>query len=99
LKAWWLARKCSKRYQGLDIHLNYWLYVWTNIGLKYWGIKEEDFDIHSVGEFFYFNLLAQKIGPSKEQLLEKQKRGGEKIEIQARYTRKALKRLLETKQK
>ena len=98
LKAWWLTRKCSKRYLGLDIHLNYWLYVWTNIGLKYWGIKEEDFDIHSVGEDFDFNLLVQEIRPSKGQPLEKQKRGEEKTEVQARYTRRALKRLLETKQ-
>jgi hypothetical protein len=51
-----------------------------------------------VGEDFDFNLLTQENRPSKGQPLEKQKRGEEKTEIQARYTRKALKRLLETKQ-
>ncbi|MEE2708832.1 MAG: radical SAM protein [Gemmatimonadota bacterium] len=99
LKAWWLVRNCSKRYQGLRSHFNYWVYVWSNIGLKYWGLKEEDFDIHSVGEDFDINVLAQDIETPTGQTLTKPKRGEEKTELQERYTRKALNRLLGTKRK
>jgi radical SAM superfamily enzyme YgiQ (UPF0313 family) len=99
LKGWWLVKKSSKRLKGLDTHFNYWVYVWTNIGLKYWGLKVDDFDIHSVDEDFDIALLTKDTSGVDEENQGPRKRGEEKTEVQARYTRKALQRLLETKQK
>lgn len=49
LQGWRLVRRLSGRRSGLDIHFRYWLYVWTNIALKYQGLAAEDFLLSSVG--------------------------------------------------
>lgn len=49
-RGWWSVRRLSRRRRGLAIHFRYWLYVWTNIAIKYQGLSAEDFLLSSVGQ-------------------------------------------------
>lgn len=98
LKAWWLLKTASRSHPGLDIHFNYWVYVWTNIGLKYWGLRESDFGLHSVGEDFDFMTLVDG-APAGNVSRETLKKGDAKTAHQARYTNEALKQLVEERAK
>jgi len=93
LRAWWLLRKASRRYAGLNINFNYWVYVWTNIGLKYWRLREQDFRLHSVDKNFDIaRLLDATSAPADD---KKHKQGDTKVAHQARYTNRALKMLVD----
>ena len=98
LKAWILLKRFSRQYRGLNIHFNYWVYVWTNIGLKYWGLTKADFSIHTVGPDFDLAALLDGLSSDTKQDKETLLRGDEKADTQARYTNQALKRLVEEKQ-
>ncbi len=97
LKAWRLLKKCSRRYPGLAIHFNYWSYVWTNMGLKYWGIKEQDFRLHSVGKDFDLTKLVEATEPIAKTSPEVLRRGDARVADQARFTNQALKILVQSK--
>lgn len=97
LKAWRLLRRYSRRYPGLEIHFNYWLYVWTNMGLKYWGITEQDFRLHSVGKDFDLTRLLDAAGPVEKSSGEVLRRGDPRVGDQARFTNQALRILVESK--
>ena len=99
IRAWLLYRKHAPRLKGLAVHFNYWIYVWTNIGIKYWGLKESDFLLHSVGRDFDFrSLLNYDVGEQKVST-ETLKRGDEKVAHQSRFTNKALQMLVTERQK
>ena len=95
LKAWWLTKRLSRRIAGLDVHFNYWGYVWMNMGLKYWNLREGDIQLHSVGQDFDFAKLAEL--PVVEDDREAKMRGDKKTVAQARLTGQALKSLVESR--
>lgn len=92
-QAWWLTQRSKRQGINLDINFNYWVYVWTNIGLKYWGVSERDFDIKSVSADFDMARLI----PSGSAMGEGGERaqGDEKVLQQSRYTNQALKQLVD----
>ena len=97
LKARKLTKQVAKQGYKLDINFNYWAYVWTNIGLKYWGVGRKDFDLKSVPADFDFNSLlnveALRTAPEGAHA----ETGNEKTEQQARYTNKALADLVKSR--
>jgi hypothetical protein len=95
LKARRLTKSAAAKGFSLDINFNYWVYVWTNIGLKYWGLKRSDFDIESVGQDFDFSLLLGDATANSESSVESRKRGDVKSTQQARYTNQALEKIIQ----
>jgi radical SAM superfamily enzyme YgiQ (UPF0313 family) len=100
LKAWWLTKKVG--WQGFDVEMSYkfWGYFWTNIALKYQGLKASDLKLYSVDEDFDFNRLMEGTAAEEEignTVLSRQ-RGDVKSTQQARVTNQALKKLVEKKQ-
>ena len=93
VKAYALLQRRLRQYPGLGAHFFYWVYAWTNIALKYEGIREAHFLLHSVEQDFDDARLAP-VAPNKESRLA-QIRDGVKVDVQARYTNRALTRLLE----
>ena len=96
LKAFVLVRRSLDEHPGLGAHFFYWIYAWTNIALKYEGLREEDFALHSVERDFDVAKLAP-VEPTVESL-SSQVKDGIKVETQARFTNRALKRLFEERQ-
>jgi radical SAM superfamily enzyme YgiQ (UPF0313 family) len=94
IKARNIAKKAAQNGFELDINFNYWAYVWTNIGLKYWGLKESDFDVNSVNENFDFKTLLGDETEIPESSIETRKRGDVKSSQQARFTNQALEKLV-----
>ena len=86
-------KRMSRNVPGLAIHFNYWVYVWTNIGLKYWGLKERDIALHSVGKDFDFNTLIETAATESARVGA----DGPKVKQQARLTNQALKQVVEDK--
>jgi hypothetical protein len=78
-----LARELPK-YPGLSAHFLYWIYAWSNIGLKYEGLTRDDFALHSVGPDYSESLL---VALPRSNGAEK---GGTKNAAQARFTNRAL---------
>ena len=71
----------------------YWLYAWTNLALKYEGLTERDFDLHSVGEHFDLS----KLMPHRHaaELKDQEQRDGVKATTQSKFTDRALRHLVE----
>jgi hypothetical protein len=90
--AWRHRRECPDS----AAYFFYWVYWWTNIALKYDGLREEDLALHSVGRDFDWTQLAL-IQPSIESR-RRQAQAGVKVEAQLRFTTRALKRLSEQAQ-
>ncbi len=95
LKAWWFTRSCKKRYPGLGLHFNYWVYIWTNIGIKYDGLNKQDFAIYSVGKDFDIKAATRKEIDKKSAPAVAHVKGDAKGSHQERYTKQALERLVE----
>jgi len=93
LRAWLMMKRLSRKIPGLAIHFNYWVYVWTNIGLKYWGLKERDIALNSVAEDFDISTLigTEPAEPTRANA------DGPKVKQQARLTNQALKQVVEDK--
>jgi radical SAM superfamily enzyme YgiQ (UPF0313 family) len=96
LKALVLVRRSLGEHPGLGAHFFYWIYAWTNIALKYEGLRQEDFALHSVERDFDVAKLAP-IQLTVEHVTS-QVRDGIKVEAQARFTNRALKRLFDERQ-
>ncbi|MDO8527710.1 MAG: DUF4070 domain-containing protein [Deltaproteobacteria bacterium] len=92
-KAGYLAAKNSRKAPGLFTNFFYWLYVWTNMVLKYKGFTPQDFDLNSVGSDFDRAQLAAAGIPSAAERDESLKEGV-KIDVQQRYTQQALQQLV-----
>jgi len=97
LKAYVVLRRSVRAYPGLGAHFFYWVYAWTNIALKYEGLREEDFALHTVGRDFDVARLAP-VALTQESR-NSQIRDGIKVDAQARFTNRALRRLLEERSK
>ncbi len=91
VRAWLMMKRLSRRIPGLAIHFNYWVYVWTNIGLKYWRLRERDIALHSVGKDFDINSLIETATAETKRA----DADGPKVKQQARLTRQALKQVVE----
>lgn len=96
LKGWWLLRQCQRRHPKLSIHFHYWLYVWTNIGLKYWGLAEKDFGLHAIDDAFDVTKLVD-VDNDANAPAEPVKRGDARVSDQLKFTTQALKILVEQK--
>lgn len=94
LKSGTLAAKNSRKAPGIFTNFFYWLYVWTNMVLKYKGFTPKDFDLNSVGSDFNRNQLAAAGIPSDAERAESRKEGV-KVDVQLRYTQQALQQLVE----
>jgi radical SAM superfamily enzyme YgiQ (UPF0313 family) len=96
LRAWRITKRAAKQGYSFNSNFNYWVYVWTNIGLKYWGLKRSDFSIESVGADFNYSLLLDNQNdktPNTQSVTRK--RGEVKSLEQKRYTDRALKNLVD----
>ena len=96
LRGWLLTKQYSRKFSGLSIHFNYWVYVWTNIVLRHKNVKGTDFLLHSVDGNFDYASLVQESETSEinqEGSIEVDDR---KALHQARYTQQALSRLAKT---
>lgn len=91
-KAWLLVKKYAARAPGLSTHFFYWLYVWTNMVLKYKGLKRGDFSLHSVEKNFDVSKITDTASLTKTEI-EESRKDGVKIDIQARFTMQALQQL------
>lgn len=95
LKGWGLTRRYARKRPGLATHFFYWLYVWTNMALKYEGLQWSDFALSSVDATFDRTKAADYAQMSETEREENQKEGV-KAEIQSRYTTQALRKLAQT---
>jgi hypothetical protein len=96
LRALFLVRGRLREYPGLGAHFFYWVYAWTNIALKYKGLKLEHFGLHSVGtDFDVAKLAPVEITEEGRQI---ELRDGVKVAVQARFTNRALKLLVDERQ-
>ena len=96
MRAWRITKRAAKQGYSFNSNFNYWVYVWTNIGLKYWGLKRSDFSIESVGADFNYSLLLDNQNdktPNTQSVTRK--RGEVKSLEQKRYTDRALKSLVD----
>lgn len=91
LKGAALAWRHRRDYPDSPAYFFYWVYWWTNIALKYHGLRERDVALHSVGRTFDRTELAL-VQPSLESR-RRQAQAGVKVEAQLRFTNRALKRL------
>lgn len=89
VKGWWKVRCLSRRIKGLDIHFRYWLYAWTNIGLKYYKLSKDDFLLSSIDKDFDVRSYLRDALRDKP-LSDGQAEGNKKMAMQSRYTRHAL---------
>lgn len=93
LQAWWLTKKCTRQYPGLGLHFNYWVYVWTNMAVKYRGLNIKDFAISSVGADFDISTIIESMGKEGASSDAPHVKGDVKVSHQRRYTEKALRKL------
>ncbi len=94
LKAYRLVLKHHSRYAGLKNHFSMWLFAWSNLLLKYDGLKEEHFRIHSVDASYDMNTMWKELTRTEEGLLPSGlNREGINVAAQSRSTHRALQRL------
>jgi radical SAM superfamily enzyme YgiQ (UPF0313 family) len=93
-RAYALVVANRRRYPGLKNHFTMWLYVWTNLLLKYRGLREEDFRLHSVESGYDLERVWREI-EHVEEGLGTDGRNHENVNVgaQLRSTQKALARL------
>ena len=84
-RAWVILKKASLLRPGLEVHFYFWVYFWSNLGLKYQGVDVRDFSLHAVGKDFDLSALA--VSPVLA-------RGDAKAAHQRRYTQEALRQLV-----
>jgi radical SAM superfamily enzyme YgiQ (UPF0313 family) len=92
LRALRLWQRAEKVRSGFGLHFYFWLYFWTNLGLKYQDLSPADFELHGAPaglgvEEVARDALAALV--SVESLLQ----AGSKPKAQARHTSNALSRL------
>jgi hypothetical protein len=84
-RAWVILKKASRTRPGLEVHFYFWVYFWSNLGLKYQGVGARDFSLHTVGK--EFELSALVASPALA-------RGDAKADHQRRYTQQGLRQLV-----
>ena len=92
LKGKLLTYKLSKKYAGMGVHFNFWVYVWTNMGMKNSDLKREHIYLESVDKDYNFSDYA--LAEEGKMTAQSKLYGDEKTEQQARYTNKALESIL-----
>ena len=98
IPAYWLVLKYRSKYKGLKNHFTFWLFTWSNLLIKYHGLREADFKIHSVETDYDLGVLWKDIDYAHDSQLLSYGRDSNnvKVEDQAKRTREALRRLKET---
>ncbi len=97
IRAVTLTKMNTHKLGGAWNHFKFWLFMWTNIGLKYRGLKREHFNLHSVSKDF--NLAATIYDGNKQMGYDSIKKitsGSEKRLQQKRFTDAALRKLIRT---
>ncbi len=90
-KAWLLVKKYSNRVPNISTNFYYWLYTWTNLKMKYQGLKLDDFQLHTVEKGFDRSKLS--LFDLGEQSKKQNRKDGIKVDIQSKYTKQALENL------
>jgi len=95
LAGWVLTKRFSRRGRDLSLHLQLWVYLWTSVGLRYRGLKEQDLALHSVGEGFDLSALLEPSSRSDEvDVLAGRLQSDAKARLQLRHTQEGLRRLV-----
>ena len=99
VRGWLMFKTMSRQMPGLSIHFNYWIYVWTNIAIKYDQIRKSDFMLYSVSENFDFEKLLA-LGQTPASIVKGARvKGDVKEALQQRYTNRALEHIVEKRLK
>ncbi len=99
IRARFAVARLSRKRPGLDLHFKYWLYVWTNLALKYEGLKRSDLELHGVGPDFDYATLVAQSDTTRSDESRPRVAGDTKDAHQRRYTDLALRRLAESRAK
>jgi hypothetical protein len=92
--AWLLTKRLSRHGRDLGLHLELWVYLWTSVGLRYHGLKEEDLVLYSVGKGFDVSALLETSPLEAWVSAERLRKGDAKARLQSRHTREGLRRLV-----
>lgn len=96
VKAYLLVLRHRFRYKGLKNHFTFWLFLWSNLIMKYHGLKEEDFKVHSIECDYDLGQIWRDTHHKDSALLPNGRNGDNvKVSDQAKATRKAMLRLKE----
>jgi hypothetical protein len=81
----------------LKNHFTFWLFLWSNLLIKYHGLREEDFKIHSIDKNYDLEEIWEDINYSVPELLTNgRNRDHIKVLEQTKRTKEALQRLKQT---
>ncbi|MHC4606635.1 MAG: B12-binding domain-containing radical SAM protein [Planctomycetota bacterium] len=91
LKARFLIWRHRRAHPELKNNFSLWLFFWSNLLIKYSGLREEDFNIHTVGRDFDLNALWEDVDP-EEALLGTGGRNADRVKVgaQRKSTKQAL---------
>lgn len=97
LKAYGLVLKYRGKYKGLKNHFTFWLFLWSNLIMKYNHLRYEDFGIHSIEDGYRLGEIWNDLDFRDSDLLANGKNPDQvKVADQGRRTREALGRLKQT---
>ena len=83
--------------EGLRNHFSIWLFLWSNLVVKYRRLEPKDFKIRSIEENYDLETLWKEIGYEDQNLLSNgRNQEGVKVGDQRMRTQEALKRLRAT---
>jgi hypothetical protein len=94
VRAWLLARSARSRGRDVSLHLQIWVYLWTSLGLRYRGLHETDFALHSVDAGFDRRSLLEESISHVDVSADRLARADAKSLLQTKHTRAALRRLV-----
>lgn len=95
IKAYGLVIKHSRAYPGIKNHFMFWLFAWSNLMLKYRGMKQEDFNLHSIPENYDLDQVWKYERHEEPELVGGRNTDGVKVGLQLKSTQSAIKRLRE----
>ena len=96
MRAYLLVLRHCFKYRGLKNHFTFWLFLWSNLIMKYHGLKEKDFKIHSIDRGYDLEQIWNDTHYNDPDLLPNGRdTDNVKVSNQAKATRKAMLRLKE----
>ena len=70
VRAFFAWRKAERTRPGLGAHFYFWLYFWTNLGLKYRDLKPEDCELHGASPTLSVTQLAADARGALQNVIE-----------------------------
>lgn len=97
LRGFTLVIRHSARYPGLRNHFFFWVFLWSNVLMKYHRLQPSEFNVHSIDSDYDLNRLwnyAREHRPEAEEPLQGGRNSnGVKVALQFKSTEKALDQL------